>query len=102
MKKIISLVCIVAILFAGFTFSPTKVKADYTREYTTIGNGNGWQYMTINANEDNDGPRETFQVEGGTSWDDLPKWTWYGYPLHRAQHATAAMSRYSAPTAWSG
>ncbi len=38
--------------------------------------------MTINANTDNDGPRETFAVEGGTTWDDYPTFTWTGYPLH--------------------
>ena len=82
MKRIIVAVLCLAMTFSIVTLIPKTVKADYVREYTTVGNGNGWQYMTINANEDNDGPRETFQVEGGTSWSDLPTFTWIGYPLH--------------------
>lgn len=82
MKRLIAITLSLAMIFAGFAYAPKTVKADYVREYTTVGSGNGWQYMTINANDDNDGPRETFQVEGGTSWNDLPTFTWYGYPLH--------------------
>ena len=80
MRKILAVVLSVAFVLSGFAINTSDVRADYTPSFTTVGSGNGWQYMTTNEAYTGDEAREDFQVEGGTTWDDYPHFIWYGYP----------------------